>query len=727
MVTRNSNNEDKITFYRSYFRGRTDVYARYWTSVNGKGYAPALDGKQRPLPLTDAVIKGHFLGIELVGTYPLLPDNTTCFLAVDFDGESWLDDALAVEKIAREHKLPSLLERSKSGNGGHVWFFFEKAIPAWKARQIGKYLVTQAKLADSKSFDRLFPSQDEHTGKGFGNLIALPLNGKHVQKDTTVFINQTGDPLPDQWQALSSYKKISETVLDNLLGSIKITPPKPKEQNGESENDRSQIQTSSKAHAKIVLGSQIYIPQAFLPDKLYKFAKQHCNFANPQYYEMQRKGYSTWKTPQRIYTIDIHNEGVSLPAGFLPKLQGFANEQSIKLDVDDQRVIAKPTTFRTSLKLSPEQQKVAAQLLKQHRAILEAPPGFGKSIVALYCIKRRRQPALVIVHRKSLLHQWRKLAEQWFELEKGDLGIIGDNKWTPGVKLTIASYQTLARRGINEIAGQFGFVIVDECHHTPAHTFTKVLKLLPAKYVLGLTATPMRKDKLDKLIPLYVGSITATNTKQKETSSREHAVGVPVRVYLPRTEFTVIEKNATFNQLGELLINNQARNQQIVSDVVNVLRTGAKCLILTERIVHGQTLLKMVHQEMRGIHAAAISGQLRKKEREKLMRRIHHPQFQLLIATGKLIGEGFDWPELTHLFLAFPISWKGRVTQYVGRVQRKFDGKDAAYVYDYVDYEAPMLRLMYFKRLRTYRELGLIKQKIRATKQDHDKRQMKLI
>ncbi len=475
------------------------------------------------------------------------------------------------------------------------------------------------------------------------------------------------------------------------------------------------------------MNNQIYIPQAFLPNKLYKFAKQSCNFTNPQYYEMQRKGYSTWKTPRQIYTIDIHDEGILLPAGFLSQLQKFADTQNIKLNIDDQRITAKPTSFKTTLRLKIEQQKITRQLLKQDRAVLEAPPGFGKSIVALYCMKRRRQPTLVIVHRKSLLHQWYKMAEQWFEFKKNELGIIGDNKWKPGTKLTIASYQTLARRGVEEIKNQFGFVIVDECHHVPAHTFTKVLKLLPARYVLGLTATPIRKDKLDKLIPLYVGIIIANNAKRKEFFTKDKTTEVPVRVHLPRTEFTVPYKNVTFNQLGELLITDQARNQQIANDVVNTLRAGTKCLILTERVAHNQTLLRLIRQQIKGLHAATISGQMRKKDREKILKRIHQSQFQLLIATGKLIGEGFDWPELTHLFLAFPISWKGRITQYVGRVQREDKDKEIACVYDYVDYEVPMLRLMYFKRLRAYRELGLVQSKATHKTEILDRQQQKLL
>lgn len=350
MVTRSSNNEEKINLHRSYFQGRADVYARYWFDTSGKsGYTPALDGKQKPLPLTNAVIKGHLLGIELIGIYPLLADNTTYFLTIDFDGKNWLDDVLAVQEIAQENKLPCILERSKSGNGGHVWFFFKNPVPAWKARQLGKHQITQAKLINSQSFDRLFPSQDEHSGKGFGNLIALPLNGKYVKGGNTTFINQFGEPLPDQWQALSSCQKISESSLDNLLNSIKVTlPSQPKSTNKEEDSNKeySIVKTTSKPHAKLVLNNQIYIPQVFLPDKLYKFAKQSCNFTNPQYYEMQRKGYSTWKTPRWIHTIDIHDKGISLPAGFLSQLQEFADTQNIKLDIDDQRITTNANPVR---------------------------------------------------------------------------------------------------------------------------------------------------------------------------------------------------------------------------------------------------------------------------------------------------------------------------------------------------------------------------------------------
>lgn len=708
------------------------MYARHWTNrATGKqGYAPALDGTQKPLVLTDAVIKGHLLGIELVGIYPLLLDNTTHFLTIDFDGENWLDDALAVVGVTNKHDLPCLLERSKSGNGGHVWFFFEEAVPAWKARQVGKHLISQASLSKDTSFDRLFPSQDEHKGKSYGNLIALPLNGKYLKNANTMFIDQSGNPYSDQWHHLSSYEKISEATLDSLLHNIKIAPPLPEkgnENNDEEKDEYRAVKTTSSPHAKIVVSNQIYVPQAFLPDKLYKFAKQRCNFANPEYFEMQRKGYSTWKTPRRIYSIDIHDEGISIPVGFLNDLQKFATEQNITLDIDDQRITADRVTFRSMVKLKPEQQKVVRQLLKQDRAVLEAPPGFGKSMVALSCMKRRQQPALIIVHRKSLLHQWRKLAEQWLEFEKGDVGIIGDNKWKPGRKLTIASYQTLTRRGVNEIKDHVGFVVVDECHHVPAYTFTKVLKLLPAKYVLGLTATPIRKDKLDKLIPLYVGPIIIVGTARIPPTATPPKSLVSVQAYLPRTEFTASESSLTFNQLSELLVNSQQRNNQIVHDVVTALRTGAKCLILTERIIHEETLLKLIRQQVKGIKAAAISGKLGKKERERLLQRIKQPNFQLLIATGKLIGEGFDWPELTHLFLTFPISWRGRLIQYIGRIQREIPDKEKAFIYDYVDYEVPMLRLMYFKRLRVYRELGLVRQNPRIKQSGKDTHQLTLM
>jgi superfamily II DNA or RNA helicase len=727
-VTKHSSSTEKLVLFKSYFRGRADVYARHWNNSKKdiQGYVPVLDKNRHPISLTDVVLLQHFLGQELIGFYPLLSDNTTHILAIDFDEKDWKTDTKKVVELTKLHNIDCLLERSKSGNGAHVWFFFEQNISAFKARQFGKCIINKAKISSKSSFDRLFPSQDQHSGKGYGNLIAFPLNGKHIKDGNTAFIDPDGNQFDDQWVQLESCKKISEDtvnkiIADNNKNSTSIIE-KPN-----AEETEPQVQTTETTIVKIKIGSQIAIPMTSLPDSLYRFLRQRLNFANPQYYELERKGYSTWQTPKYIKTLEVANNEILIPAGFLDEIQRFAIEHNLTLDIDDKRTILKDKSIANTIILKPEQLKVAKELLQHARVVLEAPPGFGKTIVALHCVCRRKQPTLIIVHTKTLISQWQKAIEQWLGLDKKAIGKIGDNRWKIKTPITIASYQTLARRSVEEIKDKFGMVVVDECHHVPAHTFTKVLKNLPCKYALGLTATPYRKDKLEKLMSFYVGPTVKASKPETITTSEEKPT-VKTTVLIKHTNFQInTKKKIEFNALGDSLITNSERNQQIVSDVATALRSGQKCLVLTERIEHCVILLELIRQQIKGIHAAIATGKMGKKERENMAKRIKQERFQLLITTGKLVGEGFDWPELTHLFLAFPVSWKGRLIQYLGRIQRNAENKTDAFVYDYVDYEVKMLQLMYFKRLRVYRELNLVSKKARPKKTIQNINQMSLI
>ena len=443
---------------------------------------------------------------------------------------------------------------------------------------------------------------------------------------------------------------------------------------------------------------------------------------------MQRRGYSTWNTHKFLKNIEVIDSGILVPAGILDEIQNFAAENNLKLEIDDQQVTIKPSSFKTTLELNPEQLRVTRELLRLNRVILEAKPGFGKTLVALYCVSRRKQPTLIVVHTRSLLHQWQKQLQTWFSLEKGELGMIGENKWKLGKKVTVASYYTLAKRGLDDIKDKFGFVVVDECHHVPANTFTQVLKSLPAKYVLGLTATAYSKDKLERLMNFYIGPVIQSKIKTRTIVEENTENKVTTHLITRKTNFTPKEKGSDFNEISLELVEDDECNQLVIDDVVEAVQSGSKCLVLTERVDHCKTLLELMRKNLKGIHAATFTGRATKKSRENLFKRIRQDRFQVLIATGKVVGEGFDWPELTHLFLVFPFSWKGKLIQYIGRVQRQAEDKQAAYVYDYVDFEVQMLRIMYFKRLRAYRSLNLVKEKtISAVKNKVSENQLALI
>ena len=722
----------KIALFRSLFRGRENVYARYWTNPTPakSGYSPVYRLNNQSEPLTDTVVQSHLSGNQTIGIYPLLSDNTTYFLAIDFDKLNWLKESTALLQIASKHTIPGYLERSRSGNGGHVWFYFDTNIPAWKARQLGKLLLSEANIISKKTFDRMFPSQDEHTGKGLGNLIALPLQGKAVMQKNMIFIDDTGEPRPDQWSFLQTCRKISLTLIDTVLRvqptPIPVAKTKLPEISSHTDEPEDSVKTTQTQEVKLILGNEIFIPELYLPDVLYKLLKSKLNFPNPQFYELERRGYSTWNTQRFLKHIEKIENGILVPAGILSEIETFVKNHNLTLQTENQQTTNTSIRFSTTLALRPEQQKIAKQLLTHDRVVLEAHPAFGKTMVALYCMKRRGQKTLIIVHTMALLAQWIKRIVEWFALKTDDLGIIGENKWQIGKKITVASYQTLARRGTQELKNIFGHIIVDECHHVPAHTFTNVIKQLSSGYVLGLTATAFRKDQLERLMNFYIGPTIKANN-EKPSAEQPTQPTVETKLITKKTSFHYIHKQPQeFSDLASLLIADEARNIQIATDVAEALRAGTKCLVLSERIEHCQTLLAAIRKEAKGIHGAIAEGNMTKNKREQLMNRIHQEQFQLLIATGKLIGEGFDWPELTHLFLAFPFSWKGKLIQYVGRVQRSSEGKEMAYVYDYVDFEISMLKIMYFKRLRTYRMLGLSKDKPHITKRKISENQLEL-
>lgn len=697
---------EQLALFRSLFRGRDDVFARYWHSTKGEksGYTPAKFHTGEYAPLTDDIVLSHIRGDAFIGIYPLFKDNSTWFLAVDFDGDRWLTEAGRLIETVTKHDILFALERSKSGNGGHVWFFFEKPVPAWKARLWGKYLLTEAGITRLSTFDRMFPSQDEHTGKHLGNLIALPLSGTHVTQGNSCFIQRDGTVWSDQWEYLAFVARISEGRIDLLITGIPRTEGDEGDPTTEKVFDR--VPTVTKQQATLVLESEIFIPSSGLPDILLKFLRKKLVFPNPEHLLNERRGYSNWATPCWIYALRRYEDGIVVPAGLLEEIRCWTEENGISLSIEDRR--SSPKKFRLScdIKLRPEQETALKKVLQHERCILEAPPGSGKTMVGIAYICKRGMPTLVIVHTKELLQQWKKRIEDYCTLKKGDLGIIGDSKWKIGKLITLASQKTLIRRDLTDIKNVFGCCIVDECHHVPASTFLSVVREFSCLYFLGLTATPYRKDKLERLMVAAIGPIVKAKAVHTDDHSSIQGSIVPVTAHMRSTTVKIQHQGLDFLQVSEALMRSDERNVQIAADITKLLAAGRKCLVLSERVEHCHTLYALIRAQIKGVHGAVGEGTMTKKERMRLSQRIRQERFQFLIATGKLIGEGFDWPEAEHLFFVLPFSWKGKIVQYVGRVQRAAPGKTQAYVYDYVDFAIPMMKHMYFQRLRTYRSMG---------------------
>jgi superfamily II DNA or RNA helicase len=459
-----------------------------------------------------------------------------------------------------------------------------------------------------------------------------------------------------------------------------------------------------------IVSNEIFLAATDVDEDLAKLLQKELTFANPKLGELIRMGYSIWRVPKRIVCYRKLKTGYYLPIGFGARLRQYLTERGDELILNDQRSLKPIQPVPIAITLKPEQAAVLGQILKHYRCILEARPGFGKTMMGIKILSERRQKTLIIVHTRALLQQWQKRLQDFCTLSEGDLGLIGEGKWQLGRKITLAMYQTLLSRGTKELQAEFGLVIVDECHHVPANTFAKIVKSMAAKYCLGLTATPYRKDKLDKLMNFYIGKIIPTGSNEtSDIGSLLPPSKIKTTVYWRETDLLIPGfADKEFTELGTLLAADRRRLRLVVNDVLRVAKQGAKIMVLSERVGQAEKIFALLGQSQPKLKMTLVTGQQKKVARSELFSRLKQGEFQIMVATGGVVGEGFDWPMVDHLFLAFPFSWKGKLIQYVGRIQRAYPGKNAAFVYDYVDGQMSIFRAMQRKRSSGYRELGAI-------------------
>jgi len=687
-VTMGSNSADKVRFFVDLFRCRTDVYAVRWENRRDgrSGWIPAIKGYWRKgmnradapyLPLTHEVIDAHLRGEAHIGLYPLGDDDTCWWVAADFDNEAAMLDALAYMKAARSQDIPAALEVSQSGRGAHVWIFFAHAISAAVARSLATSLLGEAfRLRGSmhlSSYDRLFPSQDVHTGRGVGNLIAAPMNGKRRQHGTTVFLDPaTLEPYEDQWAYLSSIARLSTKDVTTLARRL------PDPQIGHNVR-RLQLPTSSRivprpaAIIRAQFESRITLTASDLGPAMISAVKHAASIRNPEFDVRQRARRSTWDTPRFLYSYDETRDGdLVLPRGLHPLLTELVESADSTLRIDDKRVLGEDHGFTLGTPLRPAQSAALNQLLTHETSVLIAPPGTGKTVIACAAIEKRATTALVLVDRKALADQWRDRISSHLGFKCGQIG--GGRSKTTGI-LDIALLPTLARRdNVEDITANYGFVIVDECHHVAASAFFGVLSRIPAKYWLGLTATPERRDGLEDLIYHQLGShhvaIDQPSTGQLPVDGSELLTPHPV-LHIHPTEFRY-RGDADPTAPGGMadiyrsLVADQARLDQIVGDVLTAAETGANILVLTTWVEHLNAITRRLTAA--GKTVTVLSGGMKARERRQITEQLanHGPDSDplLIVGTSSFIGEGFDCPALDTLFLAAPITFKNRLVQY---------------------------------------------------------------
>lgn len=701
------------------------MFATRWESTKTpgrSGWAPRCTNEWRPgvcfkpkvkcaecssrrfVALSDDQVRRHLEGRQTIGIYPLLPDETCWLVAIDLDGTSWREDVGALRESADDLGIPVLVERSRSGNGAHIWVLFSEAVAARVGRSIGSLLLTRAmsrRVIAMSSYDRLFPNQDTMPAGGFGNLISLPLQHARRSEGCTLFLGPDLEPYPDQWTYLAGVERLpasracqiaSET--ERAGGALGLRPLSA----GGAHAPSRALTSHAPSEVELVLEARVQIPTSNLPPQLRDRLCRTAAFANPVFFERERARLSTHKTPRVIACHEMTGDHLLLPRGCLDPVIDELKASGVKAHVDDLRSDGTAITASFNGTLSEDQGAAFTALAMYDIGVLVAPPGAGKTVIATALIASRGRSTLVLVHRRPLRDQWITRLAEFLDIKSNGIGTTIDRPGASGIDVVMI--QSLVRRDLREL-GRYGYVVVDECHHVPAFTTERVLRELPARAVTGLTATPERRDGHHPIITMQCGPVrhTITATVQVEAATR--------RVLLARVppfDVTALPPDPGIQEVLGAVAADRNRTERIAADVLGELREGRFPLVLTERREHLDALTELI-----GTHTdrvAVLHGGIGKRARRRADELVASWEPRAVLATGRYIGEGFDDPRLDTLILAMPIAWKGTMTQYAGRLHRHHDAKHEIRIIDYVDHGVPVLRRMFAKRQRAYASLG---------------------
>lgn len=753
LLTMRSSAVEKVYLFRSLFQGRSDVFPlRFESRRTGRsGYQPACGNEWVPgvcekprikcfdcpnrrfLEVTDQRIHWHLAGRNdagrdfVMGVYPMLLDETCRLLAVDFDRESWQEDSLAFAETCHGFGMPVALERSRSGHGAHVWFFFSGAVPAVVARQMGSFLLTETmeRRPDIglRSYDRLFPNQDTLPKGGFGNLIALPLQGRAREQGNSVFIDGNLNPIDDQWAFLSELgtmtpERVAEFAEEasqrgRVIGVRFVSPdeddPEPWSRPPSRRRSDPPIECEVPKQIEVVLSDQIYIPKQDLPAPLQNRIVRLAAFQNPEFYRAQAMRLPIYDKPRVIACAEDHSQHLGLPRGCLEDLRAWLKEHKVRLRIRDERFEGHPLHVSFQGSLRPDQQAAAEAMLEHEIGVLAATTAFGKTVLAAWMIAQRGVNTLVLVHRQQLLEQWVERLSEFLGVTPKEIGRLGGGRKRLTGSLDVALIQSLVRKGaVDDRVADYGHLVVDECHHLSARSFELAARRAKAKFVLGLSATVTRKDGHHPIIFMQCGPVRHRVDARRQAALRPFSHQVIVRPTAFRSGNPPDpDQRIEFQRLYDELISSERRNRLICEDVLAVAADGRFPIILTERTRHLEELAELLRPRVD--HLVTLRGGMGRKALANALDQLKHApanESRLVIATGRFVGEGFDDARLDTLFLTLPVSWRGTIAQYVGRLHRLHRDKKEVRVFDYADLDVPMLARMFDRRCAGYEAVG---------------------
>ncbi len=731
----------------------------FWTNVCHKKIKDGInckDCKNRSYKtITKKDILNHLRGnaynaSDVIGVYPLLSNGTCRFMVFDFDNhdkgadekdsansdDTWVEEVESMREICVLNGIEPLVERSRSGRGAHVWIFFDKPIAASFVRKFGFALLgkgaEQINLKSFKYYDRMLPAQASlPEDSAVGNLIALPLQGKALQDGNSAFIDGNWNAYPNQWETLFNKPRLSQGFLEEKIKEWSNTIDDIAANAAESDREKpwNRVQHFNKNDVEgklhIILSNGIYVDNTNLKAAMQNRIRRMAAISNPVFYKNQAIGTSNYDTARWIYLGKDHLSGyIQIPRGLQDELWENIKQADIDYEMEDERQQGRKINVDFKGELRPEQDKALKELIRYDNGILHAATAFGKTVVSSAIIAQKKINTLIILESSALIEQWKEALEKFLNINEGlptyetKTGRVRKRKSLIGTLqgahdsmtgiIDIAMAGSLCKKGkYHKMMNEYGLVLIDECHHSASETIANVLKEVKAKYVYGVTATPKRGDGLEKINFMLIGPIRYSYTAKEKAKEQ----GIQHLVY-PRFTRTVPPRGVITdkmhpNEAYEIIHNNDVRDEQIIEDVKNCVAAGRTPVVLSRYKDHS----KKIYERLKSCadHVFLMTGNNSKKEHRKILEQMHQVdknESLILIATGSLVGEGFDFPRLDTLFMATPVSFRGVVEQYAGRLNRDYAGKENVIIYDYVDNHIPMFNNMYMKRLKAYKQIG---------------------
>ncbi len=733
-----SNREDSVKIFMNYFKGRNDVYPYLSidkTNPNIKYYIPACANEwkngvcnktmgkkcktcqyRENKPISKDTIYKHMYGNQPIGIYPLLENDTCFFLSLDFDDkDSKKDiksDVLAFASICDKYEVPIAIERSRSGNGIHIWMFFDANIKAITARKLGSLLLSKTMEISNisiTSFDSMFPNQDTLPKGGYGNLIALPFQNEPSKYGNTLFVDRNFILIKNQIQYLSSIHKLTEI---EVFEKIKQLSNETIDISHEIIDMQNELKVKSKNNIdypksiNVILRDMVYIDKANLDGVVKNSFRRLATFANPEFYKKQKLRMSVYNVPMVIDCSKEDEKYLKLPRGTYDYLESLCNVNNIEIISKDERFVGNKIEVKFNGSLQNEQQIAIDNLLKYDNGILCAPTGFGKTVIGCKLIEERKVNTLILVNKIQLLNQWKDRIKEFLDVK--EVGEISSKKKNITNVIDVASIKSLWNNGnVLDIAKNYGMIIIDECHHTAAYTFEQVINTGNAKYVYGISATPERENGHTPIIKMQCGDIRYKVDSLKFNKK----LNIPMKVIVKKSHLNFTNQNIDnyeLNEINDLIAKDIIRSEKIIKDIKKEYDNGKNILVLTERLELMNYIYDKLSKYTNNIfkYYGGIGKKVLKNYMELNNQINENEENKFIVATGSYIGEGFDDSKLDVLFLTMPISGQTRVTQYAGRLHRQDSNKKEILIYDYIDDNFSKTRNMFLKRKKTYEKLG---------------------